>query len=159
MDRLLAINSLRLKTSRVDLISWIQLMEHTSPGCGINGTDLVGCVTSLDWYTSSLRDPSPQALTLLGGVRFIAWRLRRPFLGEWRRGPRHLWECRGCLGYGPAPWPTVKRPCATLVHLVEGATNTVDLISWLIFGLIFLRLTIQHFDPLLFLVSSHVNCL
>ena len=30
------------------------------------------------------------ALTLLGGVAFIAWRLRRLFLGECRRDPKHF---------------------------------------------------------------------
>ena len=101
-------------------------MGHTSAGSGISGTDLVGCVTSLDWHTSSFRRPSHQALTLLGGARFIAWCLRRPFLGECRRGPRHFWECRVCLGYGPAPLPTVKILSATLVRLVGRATNTVN---------------------------------
>ena len=41
-------------------------------------------------------------------ARFIAWRLRRTFLGECRRGPRHLWECRACLRYVPRPGPTKK---------------------------------------------------
>ena len=48
----------------------------------------------------------PRTLTLLEVTRFIAWRLRRTFLGECRRGPRHFDECRACLGYGPAPGPT-----------------------------------------------------
>ena len=48
----------------------------------------------------------PQVLTLSGGARFIAWLLRRPFLRGCWRGPRHLWECLACLGYGPAPGPT-----------------------------------------------------
>ena len=43
----------------------------------------------------------PHALTLLGGVRFIAWYLRCPFLGECRRVSRHFWDCRTRLGYGP----------------------------------------------------------
>ena len=33
-------------------------------------------------YTSGLRRLLPQALTLLGGVRFIAWRLRCPKKGN-----------------------------------------------------------------------------
>ena len=56
--------------------------------------------------SSSLRAPSLQALTLFGGARFIAWRLRRPSLGECRRGPRHFWSGRACLGHGLAPGPT-----------------------------------------------------
>ena len=59
------------------------------------------------------RGPSPQALNLLGGVRFIAWHLRRSSLGECRQGPRHF-------GSGP----TKKRPCATVIRLVGQSTNT-----------------------------------
>ena len=49
---------------------------------------------------------SLQALTLLLGARFIVWRLKRPFLGEYRRGPRHFCNCRACLGYDTAPEST-----------------------------------------------------
>ena len=55
---------------------------------------------------SGLRRPSPQALTLLGGATFIAWRLRRSFLEECWRGPRHFWSHRACLGFGPESEPT-----------------------------------------------------
>ena len=51
------------------LISWIQLMGHTSASRGVSGMDLVGCVTSLE-----PQGAIPPGLTLLGGVRFIAWR-------------------------------------------------------------------------------------
>ena len=62
------------------------------------------------WSISlSLRGPSPQALTLMGGVRFIAWHLRRPSWGECQRGPRHFWKCRTHLGSGSAPRPTLKK--------------------------------------------------
>ena len=37
--------------------------------------------------------------------------------------PRHFWDCQGHVGFGPAPGPTLKRPCATLVHLVGRITN------------------------------------
>ena len=50
--------------------------------------------------SSSHKGPSPQVLTLFGGVRFTAWRLRRPSLGECRRGPRHFWS----------RWVTALRP-------------------------------------------------
>ena len=156
MDWLIVINSPRLKNSRVDLLSWIQWMGHNLAGCGINGMDLVGCVTSLDWHTSSLWEAFPSALNLLLGVRFTAWYVRRPNLEECRRSSRHFWECRACLGYGNVSGSTLKRPCATLTRLVGRATNTVDLISWLIFGLTLLRLDIEHFDPF---VNSLVNCL
>ena len=107
------------------LINWIQLMGHTSADRDINGTDLVGCVPS-SGLTSSLRGPSPpQALKLLGGVRFIAWRLRRSFSGEFRRDLRHIWKCTAGLGYGSEPRPTLKRPCTILGRLVGRPTNTV----------------------------------
>ena len=48
----------------------------------------------------------PQALTLLGGARFITWRLSYPFLEECRWGPMHFWECRACVGYDAAYGPT-----------------------------------------------------
>ena len=51
----------------------------------------------------------PQALTLLGGVRFIVWHLRRSFLEECRWGPRHFWSHRACLGYGPMLGSTLKK--------------------------------------------------
>ena len=69
-----------------------------------------------------------QVLTLLGGVRFIAWHL---LLGECRRDSMHFGECRARLGKRPVPGPTLKRSCATLVRLVGRRTNTVDI--WLVF--------------------------
>ena len=47
-------------------------------------------------YTSGLRRPFPLVLTLFGGVGFIAWRLKCPFLGQYRRGPRTFWKCQPC---------------------------------------------------------------
>ena len=67
-------------------------------------------------HTSSLRRPSSLALTSLRGARFIAWRQRRPFLGQCRWDPRHFWECQARLGYGPALGSTLKKPCATLLQ-------------------------------------------
>ena len=61
------------------------------------------------WNTSSLRGPSPQALTLLRGVRLITWHLKHLFLRECRQGLRHFWEYQACLNYGPTPGPTLKK--------------------------------------------------
>ena len=72
------------------------------------------------WHT-----PRSQALTLLGGARFIAWCLRCPFLGECWLGLRYFGECRACLGYGSAPGSTLKSPWAVLVRFMGRATNTV----------------------------------
>ena len=71
--------------------------------------------------SSSLRRPSLQALTLLGGARFIAW---RPFLGKCQWSPRHFWSHQACLGYSSALDPPKKSPCATLIRLVGQTTNT-----------------------------------
>ena len=100
-------------------------MDHISAGRGVNATDLVGYVPS-SGHTSSLRGPSPQALTLFGGVRFITWRRGRPYLGECRRGQRHFREFRARVGYGPALGSTLKRPCAILFRLVGRPINTVE---------------------------------
>ena len=97
-------------------ISWIQLMGHTSAGLGVkwHGSGRVCLVTG---HTSSLRGPSPLALTFLGGVMFISWRLRRPYLEECQWGPRHFWSGRAHLGYSPVPGPIldkyrwIKSPC------------------------------------------------
>ena len=48
-----------------------------------------------------------------GGVMFIAWRLRHPFLGECRRGPRCFWSRQARLGDGPVLGPTKKALCYT----------------------------------------------
>ena len=44
---------------------------------------------------------------------------------ECLRSTRHFWSCRMCLGYGPAPRPTLKMPCALLVCLEGRMTNSV----------------------------------
>ena len=67
----------------------------------------------------------PQALTLIGRVRLIAWCMRRPSLGECQRGPGYFSKCRARVGCGPAPGPTLKRPCAIIIRLVGQKTNTV----------------------------------
>ena len=61
------------------------------------------------WRSSSLRGLFLRALILLGEARFIGWRLRRSFLGECRRNPRHFYECQACLGYSHALRPTLEK--------------------------------------------------
>ena len=85
-----------------------------------------GWVCLITGHTLSLRGPSSQALTLFGGVRFIAWRLRHPFLGECQWGPRHFGDCQACLGYGPAAGPTLKKALRH-THPVGG---TADKYCW-----------------------------
>ena len=74
--------------------SKVEHMHYSLGGAGL-GRTLVSCVLSVcrsgrvcsgsrsiaPWpASSSLRVPSSQALTLLGGARFIVWRLRLPIL-------------------------------------------------------------------------------
>ena len=112
------------------------------PWCERHGSGRVYLITG---HTSSLREAVlTQTLTLLGGIRFIAWRLRRPFLGVCRRGPWHFWKCQAHLGYDPAPGPTLKSPCATLVRLVGRRINTTNTANWVeksfLFFFIFLNI-------------------
>ena len=67
----------------------------------------------------------PQALTLPGGVRFIALCQRCPFLRECRRGSRHFWNHRAYLGNGPEPGFHNKKKafCHTRAY-VKRSTNT-----------------------------------
>ena len=52
-------------------------------------------------HSSNPRRPFSEALILSRWARFIAWRLRRPFFGKCRLGPRHFCVRQACLGYGP----------------------------------------------------------
>ena len=61
----------------------------------------------------------PWTLTLIEGVRFIIWDLRRP------RSPTHFWSGRACLAHGLAIGPIDKRPCATFVCLVGRSSNII----------------------------------
>ena len=112
MDWLIAINSLRLKTSRVDFNQQnpVEETHFGRPWCQRHRSGRVCLVIG---HTSSPRGPSFQTLTLPGGVRFIVWRLRRLFTEECRRGPRHFLEYRTRLGYVAAPGLTLKK---TLCH-------------------------------------------
>ena len=67
----------------------------------------------------------PQVLKFLGGVRFTAWGLRRPFLGKCRWGSRYFWSRQACLGYDPEPRTTFKKPCAIHTQFVGYTTNTI----------------------------------
>ena len=99
----------------------------------------------------------PQALTLLGGGRFISWRLRRLSLDECQRGPRHIWSRRACLSYGYAPRPTLKRPFAILSRLVGRVTNRASIFSFYtdLVGCVLAWLTVSW--GALWLSSSSLN--
>ena len=84
-------------------------LGHTLVGRAGRYMDLVGCVLVLvavswgaTWPASlSFRGPSPQALTLLGGARFIAWCLRHPFFRRMPTGPEAVLEPQGVSGLDP----------------------------------------------------------
>ncbi len=73
-----------------------------------------------------LRGPSPQAFPSFGRVGFIARHLRRPQKGNTDGAEGIFGNCRMRVGYGPAPGPTIKRPCAILARSVGRATNTAS---------------------------------
>ena len=84
------------------------------------------------WMILEPQGTVPQALTLYGGVGFIARCLSPPFSGECPRGSRCFWNRRACVGFDPAPGPTLKRPCAIFVWLM-GRTipgHILRLFSW-----------------------------
>ena len=75
----------------------------------------VGCGSVLEIPLAS-GGRLPQALTILGGVRIIDWRLIRPEKGN-TDGARGIFETAGCVwALARRPDPPKKRPCATLVH-------------------------------------------
>ncbi len=70
---------------------------HLSGRIVMGGSGQVCLVTG---YTSGLRGPSPQALTLFGGVGFIARRLRRPEKGN-ADGVRGIFGTASRVGLRP----------------------------------------------------------
>ena len=99
----------------------------TSPFSTLVGS-LLAKRLACDFLSFGLRGPSPQAFTSFGRVGFIARRLRRPKNGN-ADGAEGIFGNRWMrVGYGPAPGPTIKRPCAILARLVGQATNTAR--SW-----------------------------
>ena len=102
-------------------------LRHTTVGSISRYVDLVWCVVASvafdrggPWPVSSrLKGPSPQALSILGVVRIIAWR----FWGEGWRGQRHIWSRQTCLGYGPAPDSPKKK---TLSHTLPVGEKTAN---------------------------------
>ena len=68
-----------------------------------------GRVCHLPGHTSSFRGPSPQALTLLRGVRFIAWRQRCPFFREMPTGLESFLVMPGASGQRPCVWTQLKK--------------------------------------------------
>ena len=107
-----------------------------SPGLGHTSgrsVDLVGCFLAvgrgrLTWipvsphYCRARKNRHPQAPTLLGGTRYIAWRLRCPFFRGMPTGPEAFLESQGVSG-SRLDLPK-KRPCGALVWSVGRTTNT-----------------------------------
>ena len=70
-----------------------------------------------------------QALTLLGEVRFIVWRLRYPFLGECRPSPKNFWSCQDMTWLQPCTWTHLKKKKNALCHTcpVSGTNDKYQL--------------------------------
>ena len=96
--------------------SRVQLMGHTSVSRGVSARIWSGVSRHWTLFLEPQAGAVPQALTLFGGVRLIAWHLRHPALRECRRGLRYFWKCRARLGHSPVPGPALKRPCAILIR-------------------------------------------
>ena len=84
-----------------------------STGCDYVPHSSFGCVPPLDTSPLASGGRPPQALTLFGGVGFIARRLRRPEKGN-ADGVRGIFgtACR----VGLRPCDRTHRPCATFVR-------------------------------------------
>ena len=68
--------------------------------------------------------PFLQVLNCFRGARFIAWGLKHPFFGEIRRGPRHFWNRRACLGYRAVAGSQVKKALYHTLAQWDAQTNT-----------------------------------
>ena len=78
--------------------------------------------------SSSLRGGGvPQALTVLGGARYITWFLRHPFLRWMPAGPEAFLEPPGLFRLRPWAQTHIKSPLASLVWLIGRAINTDNL--------------------------------
>ena len=87
-----------------------------------------GRVCSTTGYiTSGLRGPSPQALTLFGGVGFIARRLRRPEKGN-ADGVRGIFGTAYRVGLRPCDRTHLKTALCHIRTLVGRRINTVTFI-------------------------------
>ena len=84
-----------------------QQLGHISAGRVVHCTVLVGYTSALDIPLSS-GGPSPKALTLCGGVRLIAWRLRRPFLKGMPTEPGLFIGLPDASGLRPCIWNHLK---------------------------------------------------
>ena len=51
----------------------------------------------------------PPGFTLFGLVGLIAWLVKRPSLGDYRRNPRYFCKCQARVGSDPEPRPTLKK--------------------------------------------------
>ena len=105
-------------------------MRHTSAGCGIGSTDLVACVTSLDWHTSGFKGPSPLALTIFGGAMFISWHLRRPLFKGMLTVLEAFLEPPGGSELQPYARTHLKNALRPTRLLVGRGPNTFYLIRW-----------------------------
>ena len=80
----------------------LQMLGRIRPAVVLTCAVQVGCASALEIPLASGGSP-PQALTLFEGVGLIAWLLRRPSLGECRRGPRYFsnYQTRVAVPYSP----------------------------------------------------------
>ena len=101
----------------------IQLSGRISVGRAGCGVDLAGCV-SVAGFLLWPQGASPRLLPPSGRLGWSPGAWGAPNKGNADGAVGILGKCRAREGYGPAPGPTRKRPCATLSRSVERGTNT-----------------------------------
>ena len=84
------------------------------------------CLFMRAYITSGLRGPSPQALTLFGGVGFIARRLRRPEKGN-ADGVRGIFGTAYRVGLRPCDRTHLKNGLVPYSYVGERRINTVHI--------------------------------
>ena len=119
-------------------INWHNLtlrLEHTSVGRVLSvrasGQVFPGSSCSRSRFAlTGILEPHgafPKALTLVWGARFMASRLRRPFIRQCQRDQKQFFGMPGVSGLRPWARIHLKRPRVILVRLVGRKTNPDNL--------------------------------
>ena len=101
--------------------------------------------------SSSLRGPSSQAVTLIGGARFIAWRFRCPFLVQC---PRRVWAMalrleppkKGFVPHSSSRWDKWQIPTSSRQFRTDTSTCCTNTLILYIFSVLFSTLVPPTFS-------------
>ena len=104
----------------------LQVSGSASAGRVICGTDLAGCVSVPGDFLRP-QGAFPQAFTpFRGGLGSLPGAWGAPNKGNAEGAEGIFGKLRARVGYGPAPVPPKKRPCAIHARKVGRASNTAD---------------------------------